>query len=104
MALDNTLIERLGDELYDALVARSTVAHLRDRIDGITIVDAYHIQARIVARRVAAGATIGRKKIGVTPKAIQDDIGVVEPDMSKLSTRRAFEDGRARVSADLDQP
>jgi 2-oxopent-4-enoate/cis-2-oxohex-4-enoate hydratase len=99
MALDNTLIERLGDELYDALVARSTVANLRDRIDGITIVDAYHIQARMVARRVAAGETIVGKKIGVTSKAIQDAIGVFEPDFGQLTSGMAYEDG---ATVDLD--
>jgi 2-oxopent-4-enoate/cis-2-oxohex-4-enoate hydratase len=99
VALDNTLIERLGDELYDALVARSTVANLRDRIDGITIVDAYHIQARMVARRVAAGETIVGKKIGVTSKAIQDAIGVFEPDFGQLTSGMAYEDGE---TIDLD--
>src|SRR3546814_5182654 len=99
MALDNTLLERHGGELCDALVARSTVANLRDRIDGITIVDAYHIQARMVARRVAAGETIVGKKIGVTSKAIQDAIGVFEPDFGQLTSGMAYEDG---ATVDLD--
>lgn len=99
MALDNTLIEQLGDELFDALISRSTVANLRDRIDGITIVDAYHIQARMVARRVAAGETIVGKKIGVTSKAIQDAIGVFEPDFGQLTSGMAYDDG---AIVDLD--
>jgi len=99
MALDTPLIERLGDELYDALVSRRTVPNLRERVDGITIVDAYHIQARMVERRIKAGETIVGKKIGVTSKAIQDAIGVFEPDFGQLTSAMAHEDG---ATVDLD--
>src|SRR3546814_2968850 len=57
------------------------------------------IQARMVARRVAAGETIVGKKIGVTSKAIQDAIGVFEPDFGQLTSGMAYEDG---ATVDLD--
>lgn len=97
--LDQALIERHGDELYEALVGRETLPNLRDRVAGITIVDAYHIQARMVARRVAAGETIVGKKIGVTSKAIQDAIGVFEPDFGQLTSAMAHRD---HATIDLD--
>lgn len=104
MTLDISLIERLGDELYEALVAKDTVPNLRDRVAGISIVDAYHIQARMVARRIAAGETIVGKKIGVTSKAVQDAIGVFEPDFGQLTSDMAFGDGAAIDIDTLIQP
>lgn len=102
--LEKSRIERHGDELYDAFVNRGTLPNLRDRVAGITIVDAYHIQARFVARRVAAGETIVGKKIGVTSKAIQDAIGVFEPDFGQLTSAMAYEDGATVDLGRLIQP
>lgn len=102
--LEQSRIERHGDELYDAFVNRGTLPNLRDRVAGITIVDAYHIQARFVARRVAAGETIVGKKIGVTSKAIQDAIGVFEPDFGQLTSAMAYEDGATVDLGRLIQP
>ena len=99
MVLDALHIERHGDELYDAFLNGSTLPNLRDRVAGITIVDAYHIQARFIERRIAAGETIVGKKIGVTSKAIQDAIGVFEPDFGQLTSAMAYEDG---ATIDLD--
>ena len=99
MSLDAKTIDYHGDALYDALINRSTLPPLRDRVEGLTIVDAYHIAARMVQRRVEAGETIVGKKIGVTSKAVQDAIGVFEPDFGQLTSSMAFE---ANAVIDID--
>jgi 2-oxopent-4-enoate/cis-2-oxohex-4-enoate hydratase len=104
MALESNLITRLGDELYEAFSIGATIPNLRDRFEGITIVDAYHIQAQFVGRRIAAGESIVGKKIGVTSKAIQDAIGVFEPDFGQLTSDMAFEDGATIDLSTLIQP
>lgn len=104
MVLDQRLIDQHGDELYDAFVSGRTIPNLRDRVAGMTIVDAYHVQARFVERRIAAGETIVGKKIGVTSKAIQDAIGVFEPDFGQLTSAMAFEDGATINLDSLIQP
>jgi 2-oxopent-4-enoate/cis-2-oxohex-4-enoate hydratase len=63
-------IENYGDELYNALVTRTTVAPLLGRAEGITIEDAYRIQERMISHRLKAGEKIVGKKIGVTSKAV----------------------------------
>lgn len=93
MALDPNLIERAGDELFDAYRANATVPPLRDRFAGIDIVDAYRIQERFLARRIAIGETVVGKKIGVTSKAVQQMIGVFEPDFGVLTHTMAHNDG-----------
>ena len=62
--MDNRLIEGLGDELYEALAAGRVLDPLTDRHPGITIEDAYHVQQRMIARRLARGEKVVGKKIG----------------------------------------
>lgn len=104
MALDPKIIERHGDELYDALVSGQTIPNLRDRVAGITIVDSYHIQARMVQRRIDAGETVLGKKIGVTSRAVQEAIGVFEPDFGILTSKMAYADGATIPMDQLIQP
>lgn len=104
MALELSVIERLGDELYEALVAGRTVPNLRDRNPGMDIVDGYRVQERMIARRVAAGETIIGKKIGVTSKVVQQAIGVYEPDFGQLTSAMLVEDGAVIDLDTLIQP
>lgn len=104
MALESSIIERLGDELYEALVAGRTVPNLRDRNSGMDIVDGYRVQERMIARRVAAGETIVGKKIGVTSKVVQNAIGVFEPDFGQLTSAMVVADGDTIDLNSLIQP
>lgn len=100
MALDPALIARAGDELFEAYRANATVAPLRDRFAGIDIVDAYRIQERFMARRLAMGERVTGKKIGVTSRAVQQMIGVFEPDFGVLTHTMAYDDAAV---VDLDR-
>lgn len=102
--MDQAAIRRHGDELYEALVARATVPNLRDRVPGMTVVDAYRVQARMIERRLAAGETVVGKKIGVTSKAVQDAIGVFEPDFGVLTSAMAYASGASIDIGTLIQP
>ena len=51
-------INRYGDALYAAWLEKKPIAPLREREPEITLADAYRIQQRFVARRVAAGEKI----------------------------------------------
>lgn len=104
--MDAALIETLGDELFTALRARRTLAPLTERHPAITIEDAYHVSLRMLERREAEGERVIGKKIGVTSKAVQDMLGVFQPDFGFLTDRMACADG-AQVSlaqAGLIQP
>lgn len=100
MALSPDIIAYAGDELFDAYRSGTTVAPLRDRYAGIDIVDAYRIQEHFIARRMAIGETVVGKKIGVTSKAVQQMIGVFEPDFGILTSVMAYQDG---ANIDLDR-
>ncbi len=78
-------LQTCGDELFDALRTRITVAPLTERFADITIDDAYHISRRILARRQQGGERLVGKKIGVTSRAVQDMLDVRQPDFGYLT-------------------
>jgi 2-oxopent-4-enoate/cis-2-oxohex-4-enoate hydratase len=79
--------ELYGEELFLALRQRRTVAPLIARDPSLTIDDAYAISLDALARRRAEGEIIVGKKIGVTSKAVQDMLGVHQPDFGFLTDR-----------------
>jgi 2-oxopent-4-enoate/cis-2-oxohex-4-enoate hydratase len=79
------IISTLGDELFVALRQRSTVTPLTSRHPDITVDDAYRISLHMLRLREAAGERVVGKKIGVTSKAVQDMLGVFQPDFGFLT-------------------
>ena len=93
--MDNTTIDRYGDELYQALLSRTPVAPLTEREADISIEDAYRIQLRMVQRRLDAGETLVGKKIGVTSKIVMDMLKVNQPDFGQMTSGMVFSEGEA---------
>ncbi|WP_281077810.1 2-oxopent-4-enoate hydratase [Variovorax paradoxus] len=104
MSIDNTLASQLGDELYQALTARSMVDPLTTRHPGITIDDAYRIQQRMVDRRLQAGEKIIGKKIGVTSRAVMNMLGVYQPDFGYMLDGMIYNEGQSIDIGTLIQP
>lgn len=102
--MDSESIAGLGDGLYNAFVTRTTLAPFTERFPGITLDDAYRIQKRFVERRIQAGEQIVGKKIGVTSKAVQDYLGVYQPDFGQLTSGMAFQEGQEINLSGLIQP
>ncbi len=104
--MEQEKIQALGDELYEALRTRHTVAPLTDRESDISIEDAYHISLRMVDRRVELdGERIVGKKIGVTSRPVQEMLGVYQPDFGFLTDAMEFPDTAAiPIEGNLIQP
>ena len=102
--MNEELINSLGDELYAALTGVHVVEPLTNRHPGITVEDAYRIQQRLNARRIAVGETIVGKKIGVTSKAVMDMLGVYQPDFGMLTDGMVYNEGEAVPASTLIQP
>jgi 2-oxopent-4-enoate/cis-2-oxohex-4-enoate hydratase len=98
------LIETLGDELYSALCARTVVEPLTTRHPDITIEHAYHIQQRMISRRLQAGERIVGKKIGVTSAAVMNMLGVYQPDFGYMLDGMIVSDGGSIAMSSLIQP
>lgn len=103
--MDKEKIQQLGDELYDALRAQSTLAPLTEREPDIEIDDSYYISLRMLERRLEDGEKVVGKKIGVTSKAVQDMLGVFQPDFGFLTDVMEYPDGaEVPIAGNMIQP
>jgi 2-oxopent-4-enoate/cis-2-oxohex-4-enoate hydratase len=102
--MEQQKIIQLGDELYNALCSRETLTPLTERHADITIEDAYHIQQRMLSRRIDKGARVVGKKIGVTSKVVMDMLNVHQPDFGYLLDTMIYNEGEAIPMETLIQP
>jgi len=74
-----------------------------DQIDtlypGIDISDAYAIQKLVVQKKLAQGDYLRGHKIGLTSKAMQNSVGINEPDYGHLLASMFYQDGDEIPSA-----
>lgn len=75
--------QQIAQSLYDSWKNGTPISPLRDAIDN-NVDSAYEIQRIWMERRVADGARVVGKKIGLTSFAVQAQLGVDEPDYGVL--------------------
>ena len=79
-------IQTFAAELYHALRHQQMLAPLTERAPDITIEDAYAISSALLQKRIEIdGEKVIGKKIGVTSKAVQNMLGVHQPDFGYLT-------------------
>jgi 2-oxopent-4-enoate/cis-2-oxohex-4-enoate hydratase len=104
--MNTSILQELGDELYDALRGGTVLPPLTSRQPDLTIEDAYRISRHMLERRVAGGERVIGKKIGVTSRPVQQMLNVHQPDFGFLTDAMHVANG-ATVSlrgAGLIQP
>ncbi len=105
MALDKNKIIFYGDTLYDCLRNRTTIDPITEQEAALSIEDAYHISLHLLQRRLHDGEKIIGKKIGVTSKAVQNMLGVHQPDFGFLTDPMVCEnEGEIAISSQMIQP
>ena len=94
MSLTPEVQEQLGHSLYEALRARTTLPPITQTHPDVTLEDAYRISRAMLALRMERdGERIVGKKIGVTSSAVQEMLGVFQPDFGFLTDAMAFANG-----------
>ena len=81
-----------AERLAEAARTRITCAPIRDLIDRDDVATAYRIQEKYNALRTGGTPVVGRK-IGATSLAIQQQLGVDQPDFGVLYEDMGFVDG-----------
>jgi 2-oxopent-4-enoate/cis-2-oxohex-4-enoate hydratase len=89
----NPMIAALGEELFLAQRGRHVAPPITERGLGLDIDDAYAISVEFLRRRLETGERVVGKKIGVTSKAVQDMLGVHQPDFGFLTDAMRVDDG-----------
>lgn len=97
-------VEDLAEELLQAWGTRVPVDPLTERFPALTLAQAYEIQLAGIRRRLEGGRRVVGKKIGLTSKAMQDLLGVHEPDYGHLLDDMVVPNGQAVPMSRLLQP
>ncbi|MFF5234582.1 2-keto-4-pentenoate hydratase [Dactylosporangium sp. NPDC000521] len=91
--IDSAAVTAAADRLRAAAMQCRPTPPVRDLIGSDDIVAAYAVQRRLADERVAAGATIVGRKIGLTSEAVQKQLGVDRPDFGLLFDDMAYDGG-----------
>ena len=97
-------IVEAADRIEGAAKIRRPVAPIRDLIGANDIDVAYAVQQEVISRRTAAGGVIVGRKIGLTSEAVQQQLGVDQPDFGFLFADMDVTSEKLVPSATLLQP
>ncbi|MDE3205248.1 MAG: fumarylacetoacetate hydrolase family protein [Acidobacteriota bacterium] len=99
------LIDEAAKRLWEAASRSEAIPPIRDLLGTASDIDAaYAVQQINTDRWVAAGRRVSGRKIGVTSKAIQQQVGVDQPDFGTLFADTEYGDGIEIEAGRLIQP
>ncbi|MER6106677.1 2-keto-4-pentenoate hydratase [Streptomyces hirsutus] len=101
---DDRWIAATASALLAAEHERIPIDALTVRRPGLPLEIAYRIQAAAVERRIAGGARVVGHKAGVTSRAMQEQMGVEEPDSGVLLDDRVLPTGSTLARSALMRP
>lgn len=86
-------IEAAADRLWSAWLTGRACSPVRDLIGGDDVGAAYAVQRRNEYRVVEGGDSVVGRKIGLTSRAVQAQLGVAQPDFGPIFASRRIADG-----------
>ncbi|MFP5106144.1 2-keto-4-pentenoate hydratase [Neobacillus sp. C211] len=98
------LVEKIAKELIDAENLQYSVAPLTERFSELDVSDAYQIQLEVIGKKLKEGHKVIGKKVGLTSKAMQQMLGVDEPDYGHLLDTMKIDDESTIKIADFISP
>jgi len=104
MPIDESTARKQAEALYQAEVQRRPIEPLTAVYPDLRPEEAYAIQLEVVRRKVDAGGRIVGRKIGLTSRAMQQMLGIDQPDYGHLLDTMAVADGGQVPIERLVQP
>ena len=102
--LSDDEVERAAADLLSAEAEGRQIGLLSLRHPGMSLDDAYRVQAAQMAAKLAAGRRIVGWKIGLTSKVMQRALGIDTPDSGVLYDDMVFADGATVPAGRFIQP
>lgn len=97
-------IEQAAERLWQAHATAKPCDPVRDLIGATDVDAAYAVQQRNTERWIAQGRRLVGRKIGLTSKAVQKQLGVDQPDFGMLFADMCVADGETIDIARILQP
>lgn len=98
-------LEFIAEQLYTAEIEKHPIPPIRTEfINERNIEAAYEIQQLVTQKKIAKGAKLVGKKIGLTSFAVQEQLGVNEPDYGILTEAMQIDNHGQIASENLMQP
>lgn len=91
--MEALVVESLATRLREAQASGTPIAPLRDELAPLGIAGAYAVQLANTRHGVAHGRRISGRKIGLTARSVQAQLGVDQPDYGMLFADMALCDG-----------
>ena len=104
MNLSEKQINDLVNQLHQAWENASQIPPITDSVPKITVEEAYQIQLKLMAKRIAEGETVVGKKIGITAKVVMKMLGVDQPDFGHLMSGMEFQESQSLPFNKFCQP
>jgi 2-keto-4-pentenoate hydratase len=105
VSVERGTIQRVADLLWEADRNRAPIAPVRELLGTSTDIDVgYAVQQINHERSLREGRRVSGRKIGVTSKAVQSQVGVDQPDFGTLYTDTEFGDGVDIPATRMIQP
>lgn len=101
--LAQSKLKAAADRLYESHTGSAPCEPVRDLI-GLDIEAAYKVQAINTERWLTEGRRIVGRKIGLTSKVVQDQLGVDQPDFGVLFADMEYGNGETLPMARTHQP
>lgn len=93
MPPDHDLIERVAARLREAQATGTPIAPVRDDLERGGVESAYAVQEVNTLHALSSGRRLAGRKIGLTSKAVQAQLGVDSPDFGMLFDDMKVRDG-----------
>jgi 2-keto-4-pentenoate hydratase len=93
--LPSDLVEQLGQYLFAAFESGSAIEPITAAHPAMTVTDAYGVQRALLERHARLGRRAAGHKIGLTSRAIQQQLGVASPDFGVVLDSHVFGSGAA---------
>jgi 2-keto-4-pentenoate hydratase len=100
----NAVVETIASRLQEAESSRRPIDPIAAEIGEGKVDLAYAVQAEVTRRGVANGRRLVGRKIGLTSKAVQQQLGVDQPDYGALFADMEIVTGEAIEVTQLIQP